>query len=76
MYTITSKKGKRERNPEMMYIPDFKNAINDYLTNSGQNPDDWDVDGAAVEMRCSYDVDSIDDIPADEFTDILVRFSK
>lgn len=36
----------------------------------------WDVDGAAAEMRCRYDVDSIDDIPADEFTDILVRFSK
>ena len=34
----------------MMYIPDFKNSINDYLTNSGQNPEDWDVDGAAVEM--------------------------
>lgn len=59
----------------MMYIPDFKNAINDYLTYSGMNPEDWDVDGAAVEMKCRYDVDSIDDIPADEFTDILVRFS-
>lgn len=60
----------------MMYIPDFKNAINDYLTYSGMNPEDWDVDGAAVEMRCRYDVDSIDDIPEDEFTDILVRFAK
>ena len=60
----------------MTYIPDFKNAINDYLTYSGQNPDDWDVDGAAVEMRCRYDVDSIDDIPADEFADILVRSAK
>lgn len=60
----------------MMYIQDFKNAINDYLTYSGMNPEDWDVDGAASEMRCRYDVDSIDDIPADEFTDILVRFSK
>lgn len=60
----------------MMYIPDFKNAINDYLINSGQNPEDWDVDGAAAEMRCSYDVDSIDDIPSDEFTDILERFEK
>lgn len=60
----------------MMYIPDFKNAINDYLTNCNMNPEDWDVDGAAVEMRCRYDVDSIDDIPADEFTDILERFAK
>ena len=59
-----------------MYIPDFKNAINDYLTNCSMNPEDWDVDGAAVEMRCSYDVDSIDDIPSDEFTDILERFEK
>lgn len=60
----------------MMYIPGFKNAINDYLAYSGQNPDDRDVDGAAPEMRCRYDVDGIDDIPADEFTDIPVRFSK
>lgn len=67
---------KRERNHEMMYIQDFKNAINDYLTYSGMNPEDWDVDGAAAEMRCRYDVDSIDDIQADEFTDILVRFAK
>lgn len=60
----------------MRYIPDFKNAINDYLTYSGMSPEDLDVDGAAVEMRCRYDVDSIDDIPSDEFTDILERFSK
>lgn len=60
----------------MMNLNDFQNAINDYLTNCGMNPEDWDVDGAAVEMRCSYDVDSIDDIPADEFTDILEHFAK
>lgn len=59
-----------------MYIPDFKNAINDYLIYSGMNPEDWDVDGAAFEMGFKYEVNSIDDIPSDEFTDILVRFQK
>lgn len=60
----------------MMYIPDFKNAIDGYLAYGGRNPDDWDVYGAAVEMRCRYDVDGIDDIPADELADILERFAK
>lgn len=76
MYTSISKRGKGEGSTEMMYIPDFKSAIDGYLIDSGRNPEDWDVDGAAVEMRCRYDVDGIDDIPPDEFTDILERFSR
>ena len=35
----------------MMYVQDFKNAINDYLIYSGMDPEDWDVNGAAL-RRC------------------------
>lgn len=57
----------------MMYLPDFENAITDYLENSGQNPNDWDVDGAAREMRDTYEVESIDEIDSDEFIAILQK---
>ena len=56
----------------MMNFNDFQNAINDYLTNCGQNPEDWDVIGAAWEMSERFpDIDSIDQIDSDEFTAIL-----
>ena len=55
----------------MMYLNDFENAITDYLTNSNQNPEDWDVWEAAKELRDAHDVDSIDEIDPDEFTAIL-----
>lgn len=60
----------------MMYIPDFRNAIDGYPAYSGMNPEDRDADGAAVEMRCGYDVDGMDGIPADEFTGIPVRLPR
>ncbi|MCI6548636.1 MAG: hypothetical protein MR415_08330 [Coriobacteriaceae bacterium] len=56
----------------MMYLPDFKDAITDYLTNSGQDPEGWDVDGAAREMRDRYpEAESTADIDADDFIEIL-----
>lgn len=59
----------------MMYLPDYENAIADYLTNSGQNPEDWDVAGAAREMReKSPDIDSIDQVDPDEFTEIIMKY--
>lgn len=55
-----------------MNLNDFENAINDYLTNSDQNPEDWDVWGAAIQMRDAYpEAESIDDVDPDEFTKIL-----
>lgn len=54
-----------------MNLNDFKNAIEDYLINSGQNLDDWAIEGAAREMRDKYYVESIDDVDPDEFTEIL-----
>lgn len=52
----------------MMNLNDFQNAINDYLTNCGQNPEDWDVLGAAIQLRDEYpNAESIDDIDPDYF---------
>lgn len=57
-----------------MYLTDYKNAIADYLIYSGQYPEDWDVDGAAREVREKFpDIDSIDQVDPDEFTKILVK---
>lgn len=58
-----------------MYMPDYENAIADYLTNSGQNTEDWDVAGAAWEMREKFpEIDSIDQVDPDEFTEILMKY--
>lgn len=56
-----------------MNLNDFKNAIKDYIINSGQNLNDWDVEEAAREMRDKYDVENIDDIDDDEFIMILQK---
>lgn len=56
-----------------MNLNDFKNAIKDYIINSGQNLNDWDVEEAAREMRDKYDVENIDDIDDDEFITILQK---
>ena len=56
----------------MMNLNDFQNAINDYLTNSDQNPDDWDVWGTAIQLRDEYpNAEGIDDIDPDDFNDAL-----
>ena len=56
----------------MMYLPDFRNAVADYLTNSGQDPEEGDVEGAAIELRDKYpEAESIDDIDADDFVATL-----
>ena len=57
----------------MMNLNDFQNAINDYLTNSNQNPEDWDVWEAAKELRDAHEVDSIDEIDPDEFIETLKK---
>ena len=58
----------------MMNLNDFQNAINDYLTNCDQNPEDWDVCEAAKELRDAHDVDSIDEIDSDEFIETLKKY--
>jgi hypothetical protein len=51
----------------MMYLPDFRNAVADYLTNSGQDPEEWDIEEAATELRDKYpEAESIDDVDADD----------
>ena len=56
----------------MMYLADYENAINDYLTNCGQNPEDWDVCEAAIQLRDEYpNAESIDDIDPDDFNDAI-----
>lgn len=56
-----------------MNLNDFKNAIEDYIISGWQNPNDWDVDEAAREMRDKFDVESIDDIYYDDFITILQK---
>jgi len=58
----------------MMNLNDFQNAINDYLTASNQNPEDWDVWEAAKELRDAHEVDSIDEIDPDEFIETLKKY--
>lgn len=53
----------------MMYLQDYEDAIADYLTNSGEDYHNWDVTGAAWEMREKFD--GIDQIDPDEFIAIL-----
>lgn len=57
----------------MMNLNDFKNAIEDYIINGGQNLNEWDVEEAAREMRDKYDVENIDEIDYDEFITILQK---
>ncbi len=57
-----------------MNLNDFKNAIEDYIINSEQDLNDWDIEEAAREMRDMFtEAESIDDVDPDEFTEILQR---
>lgn len=56
----------------MMHLPDFRNAVADYLTNSGQDPEEWDVEGAAIELRDKCpEAESIDDVDTDDLIAVL-----
>lgn len=41
----------------MMHVSDFKSDIRDYLICSGRNPDDFDIEGAAIRLFSRYSVD-------------------
>lgn len=58
----------------MMHLSDYENAIANYLIYSGQDPEEWDVDCAALEMREKFpDINNIDEVDPYEFTKILVK---
>lgn len=48
-------------------------AIEQYLRNCGQNPEEWDVEAAAGEIAESGKIDSIDDVDPDEFSKVLEK---
>ena len=53
--------------------------VNDYLTNSGCDPDEWDVFGVAwalVDWMSWGGVDSFDDVPSDVFTTFLEAYAR
>lgn len=60
----------------MMHISDFKSAIPEYLICSGLNPDDFDIEGAAIRLFSRYSVDRIFEIPYDEFIENVEDFKK
>lgn len=56
-----------------MYRPDIKNAIDDYFRNCNLNPERWDVDRMVDMIKRLYpNIVTIDDIPSDDFTDMLI----
>lgn len=59
-----------------MHIPDFENAIRNFLICIGQNPNDFDVEGAAIRLFARYGVDSIGEVPYDDFVKIVEDFKK
>lgn len=72
MYIKIVKRGQQGKEPKMMNLNDFQNAINDFLTNCDQNPEDWDVWATAIQLRDEYpNAESIDDIDPDYFNDAL-----
>ena len=58
----------------MMYLSDYETYISNYLANCGQNPDEWDIEGAANEMRDELDGASPEDCSEDEFIGILTKY--
>lgn len=57
-----------------MNLHDIKTQITDYIENSSQDPTEWDIDDIADMIHENYDdITSIDDIPEDEFTDLMER---
>lgn len=57
-----------------MDFNDFKNYIKDFIIYSDQNPEDWDIEGAAREL---YDMcpepENIDDVDEDTFITVLQK---
>ena len=61
----------------MMYRPEIRHHIEDYITNSGFPTADWDIDSwtdAARDYMDAAGIDSCEDIPEDIWTEMAVRF--
>lgn len=60
-----------------MNIRDIQNNIVNYLTNCGENPNNWDIENIVDEIDqyidAYDDVNDMDDIPEDVFADIMQR---
>lgn len=57
----------------MHTIHDYERYVIDYIENSGFSPDEWDVEGAALELEYRLDGESPDDMDEDEFVDIIKK---
>ena len=60
----------------MIHVSDFENTIRNYLICIGQNPNDFDIEGAAIGLFARYSVDSISEVPYDDFIKIVDAFKK
>lgn len=59
-----------------MYLPEYEDAILQYLSNCGQCRYDYDVYAAAYEMRDKFpDINNIDQIDGDEFILIIMKYA-
>lgn len=55
-----------------MYLKDYIDYIELYLGFCGVSAKEWDVKGMAEEMNYKYK--NIDEVPDDEFADLLVKY--
>lgn len=56
----------------MVYLKDCLDYVELYLSFCGQSAKDWDTYEMAKEIRDTYD--SVEEIPDDEFYDLLVKY--
>ena len=60
----------------MMYLSDYEAYVSNYLMNCGENPEDWDVDSAATELRDVLDGKSPDEMENGDFYIIIAKNAK
>lgn len=60
----------------MFYLADYEAYVYAYLTNCGENPDNWDVNGAATELRDVLDGKSPDEMENGDFCIIIAKNAK
>lgn len=60
----------------MFYLADYEAYVYVYLTNCGENTDDWDVNGAATELRDVLNGKSPDEMENVDFCIIIAKNAK
>lgn len=60
----------------MFYLADYEAYVYAHLTNCGENPDNWDVNGAAAELRDALDGESPDEMENGDFYAIIAENAK